>query len=311
MLARLPKPLRQIAMLVRQTVKEWQDDDASSLAAALAYHTAFTLAPLLIIVFAIAGAFWSTEVVQGYFLTETEMLIGKDGTELIRAMVASAGSGNNDTIAMIIGSATLLFGATSAFTHLRTALNIIWDVPKEHIPTGISALARSRVLSFGLLLTVGFLLLVSLLISAGISAIDEFVHGFFPSAQFLLQGTNVVISFALITVFFALLYKFLPDAQVKWRDVWIGAAITAFLFTIGKTLIGIYLGNSSITSTYGAAASFAIILAWIYYSTQIFFFGAELTQVYANRFGSRIGFATDNKAESQPTQASARPDTNP
>ncbi|MFZ1752524.1 MAG: YihY/virulence factor BrkB family protein [Caldilineaceae bacterium] len=288
---KIPRPLRHIVLLIKQAAIEWKEDDAARLAAALAYHTAFSLAPLLVIVLAIAGAFWGTEAVHGYFLGETEKLIGREGAELIREMVASAGSGNTDIIAMLIGSATLLLGATGAFNHLHSALNIIWDVPKKSIPTGIGALARSRALSFGLLLTVGFLLLVSLVISAGISAMDEFTRGLFPTVQILFTVINFVVSTALITVLFALLYKWLPDADVDWPDVWVGAAMTAVLFSMGKFAIGLYLGNSSIGSTYGAAASFAIILVWIYYSAQIFFFGAELTQVYANRYGSRIGFA--------------------
>lgn len=290
MLDTLPNPWRHIGLLIRQAAIEWQKDDAARLAAALAYHTAFSLAPLLVIVFAIAGAFWDTEAVHGYFLAETTKLIGPEGAELIRGMVASAGTGNNDIIAMVIGSATLLLGATGAFNHLHGALNIIWDVPKKSIPTGISGLARSRALSFGLLLTVGFLLLVSLIVSAAISAMDQFTRGIFPSIQLLLTIINFVISTGLITVLFALLYKWLPDADVDWPDVWAGAGMTALLFSIGKFAIGLYLGNSSIASTYGAAASFAVILVWIYYSAQIFFFGAELTQVYANRYGSRIGF---------------------
>ncbi len=290
MLAKLSKPLYQMVILIKQTVREWQNDDVSRLAAALAYHTAFSMTPLLVIVFAIAGAFWGTEAVQGYFLSETEHLIGEEGAELIKGMVANASRGNNDTIAMIIGTATLLLGATGVFTHLRTALNTIWGVPKTSVPTGIGALACSKILSFGLLLTVGFLLLVSLIISAGIAAMDQFVRGLFPSIQLLLSVVNFVVSTGLITVLFALLYKWLPDAKVEWPDVWIGAALTAILFSIGKFVIGLYLGNSGIASTYGAAASFAIILVWIYYSAQIFFFGAELIQVYANRYGSRIGF---------------------
>ncbi len=302
---KIPSPLRQIVLLIKQAAIEWKEDDAARLAAALAYHTAFSLAPLLVIVLAIAGAFWGTEAVHGYFLAETEKLIGADGAGLLREMVASAASGNNDIIAMVIGSVTLLFGATGAFNHLHGALNIIWDVPKKSIPTGISALARSRALSFGLLLTVGFLLLVSLIVSAAISAMDEFTRGLFPTIQVLFTVINFVVSTGLITVLFALLYKWLPDADVDWPDVWAGAAMTAFLFSIGKFAIGLYLGNSSIASSYGAAASFAIILVWIYYSAQIFFFGAELTQVYANRYGSRIAFA--NSVKSSPPDPKPMP----
>lgn len=307
---RLPKPLRTILTLLRDAAREWQEDRASNLAAALAYHTAFSLAPLLVIIFGIAGFFWGTEAVQAHFLRETARLIGPEGAELIQNMVSNAASGNRDVIAMIIGAVTLLFGATGAFTHLRTALNIIWDVPQESIPSGLGAVARSRALSFGLLLTVGFLLLVSLILSAAISAMGDSIRGLFPSAQLLLTASHFVVSVGLITVLFALLYRWLPDANVQWRDVWAGAAMTAILFTIGKALIGFYLGNSSLSSTYGAAASFAIILVWFYYSAQIFFFGAELTQVHANRYGSRIGFGNlPDEPAVEATQAATEADT--
>ena len=306
MLAKLPAPLRKIVLLLKEAVAEWREDNASRLAAALSYHTAFSLAPLLVIVLAVAGLFWGAEAVHSQFLAEMRGLIGQDGADFVAEMLASASQGDKDILAMVIGTATLLLGATGAFNHLHEALNAIWDVPEEKVATGLSALARGRMISFGMLLTVGFLLLVSLVVSAAVAAMDEFLLGVLPSFQFLAQVISFVLSYGLITVLFAVIYKWLPDARIGWRDVWVGAVITAVLFSVGKFLIGLYLGNSSLTSTYGAAASFAIILVWIYYSAQIFFFGAELTQVYANRYGSRIAFAPD-ASDQQPDRETAKP----
>ena len=303
MIAKLPRPLRPIAGLLQAALAEWRKDDAATLAAALAYHTAFSLAPLLIIIFAVAGLFWKMEAVHGHFLAEVERLIGPEGAKLIGELVSYTSTGGEDLIAVIIGVATLILGATGAFAQLRSALNRIWDVPNESIRSGFGALAWSRVLSFGILLTVGFLPLVSLFLSAVIAALDEYARGMLPSVHYLLVGVNFLFSTGLTTLLFALLYRFLPDATVHWRDVWVGAGMTALLFAIGKLLIGLYLGNSGITSTYGAAGSLAVILVWIYYSAQIFFFGAELTQVYANRYGARIRFrqvqATGRNAEAR------------
>lgn len=296
---RIPRPLRKLFLLVKEAFSEWKDDNASRLAAALSYHTAFSLAPLLVVILAIAGVFWGAEAVHSQFLGEIRNLIGEDGAQFVADLLSSASQGDKDVVAMIIGTSLLLLGATGVFGNLHEALNAIWDVPKEQVATGVGALARGRMLSFGMLLTVGFLLLVSLVISTGVSAMDEFVRGLLPSFQFVTEAINFVVSFGLTTVLFALIYKFLPDAEIEWPDVWIGAAITAVLFSVGKFVIGLYLGNSGLTSTYGAAASFAIILVWIYYSAQIFFFGAELTQVYANRYGSRIGFAAAPAAEAE------------
>lgn len=304
MISKLPAPIRPAFELLRDAVVEWRDDDASSLAAALAYHTAFSLAPLLIIIFAVAGLFWKMEVIHGHFLAEVERLIGPDGAQLLADLVAYRTSEEEGILAVIVGVATLILGATGAFGQLRSALNRIWDVPKESLRSGLGALARSRILSFGIVLTVGFLLLVSLFLSAVVAALDEYARGIWPSVHYLLVALNFLFSVGLTTILFALLYKFLPDATVRWPDVWIGAGMTAVLFTVGKLLIGLYLGNSSITSTYGAAGSLAVILVWIYYSAQIFFFGAELTQVYANRYGSRIRFremqTRQRQAESHP-----------
>lgn len=312
---KLSTPVSKTIDLLKAAGQEWKEDEASRLAAALAYHTAFSLTPLLVIVLAVASFFWGTEAVHRYFFSEIQGLIGQDGALFLQELLRNAAREDAGVPAMIIGTATLLLGATGAFSELRSALNRIWDVPTDALPGGIGALARSRILAFGLLLTVGFLFLVSLIISAGIAALDELMHTLLPQTHLLVGMLNVLVSFGLTTLLFALLFKFLPEVKVQWPDVWIGSAMTALLFTLGKLAIGLYLGNSSLTSTYGAAASFAIILVWIYYSAQIFFFGAELTQVYANRYGSRIGLLYGEvepaSEPSEPTdeRPTARPST--
>jgi membrane protein len=202
-------------------------------------------------------------------------------------MVANAGRHGGGVWATIIAFATILFGATGVFTQLQTTLNHIFDV-KPKPGQGIKGLLRARASAFGMLLGIGFLLLVSLVISAALSAAGNYLLGLLPGAEFVLQALNFVVSLAVITVLFAMIYRFLPDVKIAWRDVWFGAAVTALLFTIGKFLIGLYLGNSSVASVYGAAGSLVIVLLWAYYSSQILFFGAELTEVWARRRGSHI-----------------------
>jgi membrane protein len=214
-------------------------------------------------------------------------LVGSEGAGLIETMIQSAQQPGTGMVATILGVIGLLLGALGAFGQLQDALNTIWEV-KPKPGGGVLAILRDRLLSLGMVLVVGFLLLVSLVVSAGLAAVGNFMAGLLPDSELLLQVLNFVLSFAVITVLFALMFKYLPDAKIAWGDVWIGAAITALLFTIGKVLIGLYLGNASVTSSYGAAGSLAVLLLWMYYSAQIFFLGAEFTQVYANRFGSRV-----------------------
>lgn len=275
--------------LLKHAVQEFQDDNATRLAAALAYHTALSLAPLLLVVVALAGLLFSREMTLRFLLDEVSGLIGKDGAELIRSILQQPNQEERSILAAAVGTATLLLGATGVFNHLHKALNEIWDVPEEQKPQGIIGMLRARLFSFGIVLSVGFLLLVSLVVSAALSALDEVVYNIAPSIQFLLIGVNFAVSFLLISLLFAAIYKLLPDTDIAWQDVWVGAGITGILFAIGKFAIGLYLGNSSVGSAYGAAGSFVVLLVWIYYSAQIFFFGAELTQAYANRYGSRIG----------------------
>lgn len=273
--------------LLKESFTEWREDDASRLAAALAYYTIFSLAPLLIVVIAVAGFFFGEAAVQGEIVGQIEGLVGQEGAQLIEGMVARAGRGGADIIATIVGLATLLLGSTRVFSQLQDALNTVWEVEPDPDRPLLSTV-KDRLLSFSMVLGIGFLLLVSLVISAVLSALDQYLTNLLPGGGLILQVLNFVISFGVITLLFAMIYKALPDVEIDWDDVWVGGAITALLFVIGKFLVGIYLGRSGVASTYGAAGSLVIVLLWIYYSAQILLFGAEFTEVYARRYGTRI-----------------------
>jgi membrane protein len=277
--------------LVKETFSDWSEDKAPRLAAALAYYTIFSLAPLLIIVIAIAGRILGDAAVTGEVAAQIQNLIGnEDAAKFIEEMVAAARKPTTSTVATVIGIFTLLLGASGLFGQLQDALNTIWEVaPKPG--RGWLATIKDRFLSFTMVLGIGFLLLVSLVLSAALSAFGSFLGS--DEESIVWQILNFVISFGVITLLFAMIYKVLPDVKIAWSDVWIGAAATALLFTLGKFLIGLYLGRSGISTTYGAAGSLVLILIWIYYSAQILFLGAEFTQVYARRFGTRIEPAKD------------------
>jgi membrane protein len=273
--------------LVKGTFEEWNNDKASRLAAALAYYTAFSLAPLLVIAIGIAGLVFGDEAAQGQIVGQLQGLIGHDGAKLVEEMIAASRTRSDSIIATAIGLAVLLFGASGVFGQLQDALDTIWEV-QPRPGRGLRGFLRDRFLSFTMVLGTGFLLLVSLVLSAAFAALGGYLGAALSIPEALLQAFNAVVSLALTTFLFGLIFKVVPDAKVAWRDVWIGAAVTALLFTAGKLGIGIYLGKSSIASSFGAAASLAVLLVWIYYSAQILFLGAEFTQVYATRFGSHI-----------------------
>ncbi|MEB3830340.1 YihY/virulence factor BrkB family protein [Phormidium sp. CCY1219] len=279
--------LKVIWRLLKRTFAEWQKDKASRLAAALAYYTAFSLAPMLIIAIAVAGLVFGQEAAQGEIVAQLQDLVGREGAQVIETAIENARQPRSGIWATIISIALLLFGATGLFTQLQDALNTIWDV-KPKPDEGVKKLLKTRVLSFAMVVAIGFLLLASLVVSAALAAIGKYFDNLVPELMFLWQTLNFVISLGVITLLFAMIYKVLPDVKIAWSDVWIGGAITSVLFALGKYLIGLYLGNSSVGSTYGAAGSFVVLLLWINYSAQILFFGAEFTQVYANRYGSRI-----------------------
>lgn len=279
--------LKDLWSLLKDTAKEWSEDKAPRLAAALSYYTIFSLAPLLVIVIAIAGLAFGQAAAQNRINAQIEGLIGQPGASAIQAMIASASNPRAGIIATVIGVVTLLLGAAGLFGQLQDSLNTIWEIqPKPE--KGLGGLIKKRFLSFTMVLGIGFLLLVSLVITAALSALDNFTTNLFPGFELVFQIVNFLISFAVITLLFAMIYKILPDAKLGWRDVWLGAAVTALLFSAGKLLIGLYMGHASVTSSFGAAGSLVVVLLWIYYSAQILFFGAEFTQVYANRYGAHV-----------------------
>ncbi len=272
--------------LLRDTYEEWNNDNALRLGAALSYYTVFSLPPLLLIVIALAGFIFGEDAARGRIVEEIQGLIGRNGAEGVEAMIRHAYKPETGIIATAIGLVTLLVAATGVFAELQDALNTVWNV-KPETGRGIKGILRVRFFSFMMILGIGFLLLVSLIVSAGITALNTYVLQYQPElvSTSLIQVLNNLLSLAISTGLFALVYKLLPDVEIEWRDVWLGAFFTAVLFTIGKFLIGLYLGSSDIGSSYGAAGSIAIILFWVYYSSQILFFGAEFTQVYSRRFG--------------------------
>jgi membrane protein len=304
----MKKLLSNLPTLLKLSFQDWKDDKASRLSAALAYYTIFSLAPMLLIILAVTSIFWSRDAVQIQVLNQVEGLVGAEGRTFMSDLLTSASSPARGILGTIIGIVTLVFGALGVFNELHNALNTIWEVEEEEqtesgFIEGIKKILFGRLLSFGMILGIGFLLLVSLVISAGLSAVQETVGNAIPLSEILLQILNLVISIGVITVLFALIFKFLPDAEIAWRDVWLGAFVTALLFSLGKFLIGLYLGNSTVGSSFGAAGSLVLLLLWIYYSAQILLFGAEFTQVYANKFGSKI-VREGEESTSQPEETS-------
>lgn len=269
--------------ILKETYQEWKDDKVSRLAAALAYYTLFSLTPLLIITIAIAGLLFGQQTAQDEILTQVDEMVGADGAEMISTMIQNANRQLSGEIAALIGFVTLLVGATGVFGQLQDSLNIIWDVESRPGRSGIVNYITKRLISFGMVVATGFLLLVSLVISAALAALSNYMSEAIPEWQLFANVLDYVISFVIITLLFELLYVFVPDVKTSWKHVLPGAIVTAVLFTVGKSLIGLYLGRSGVTSAYGAAGSLIIILLWIYYSAQVIFFGAEFAQVYALR----------------------------
>jgi membrane protein len=276
----------QIWQLIKKSVIAWRADHAASMGGALAYYTLFSMAPVLIIAIAIAGFFLGEEAARGEILIQLRALLGEDGAAAVQGLLESASRPTQGVLATVFSIFMLIIGATTVFAELQTDLDRIWKAPPAEYRGGLWHLLRSRLLSFGLILALGFLLLVSLLLSATLAAIGQLWSGYFDGWEKVLQTVNFAVSLAIATALFAIIYKVLPSVRIAWRDVWIGAAVTAVLFALGKTLIGLYIGNSGITSGFGAASSFVIVLIWVYYSTQIFLLGAEFTGVYAREHGS-------------------------
>lgn len=279
--------MREIPALVKQTFREWQADRVPVLAAALAYYTLFSLAPLLIIIIAVLGLFLGQSSVQAELLEQFRSLFGARVADIVATMIENRELAQGGVLATVVGILLLLLGATGVLVQLQKALNAIWKVSPE-TDKGLWFLIRKRLLAFGMILGIGFLLLVSLVIPAAISVLEQSLPQRFPGSAALWQWLTFALSLGIIMLLFALIFKFLPDAEVRWQDVWTGAAITALLFTIGKTLIGLYLGRSGVASAYGAAGSLVLLLLWVYYSAQILLLGGEFTQVYARRRGAPI-----------------------
>ena len=280
---------RDVWALARETAASWSEDHAQSMGAALAYYTTFSIAPLLLIVISIAGLLFGVDAARGEILDQLRSLIGEQGAHAVQALLQSVDRPREGAIATAIGIVTLLVGATTVFGELQDDLDRIWHAPARKAGGGIIKLLRSRLLSFGMILGIGFLLMVSLLLSAAISALGKWWGPVFGDWATLARVVDIAASFALTTAVFALIYKVMPRVHIRWPDVWIGAAVTALLFSIGKVLIGLYLGRSSVTSGFGAAGSLVVLLLWVYYSAQIFLMGAEFTWIYAHRCGSRKG----------------------
>lgn len=281
------KLLKDVFALLKQTYQEWNEDGAPRLAAALAYYTAFSLAPLLVIIIAIMGFIISEDTVRDNIINQVTISIGSGAADMVEELITNVSQPSEGIFSTVLSFIALLLGAIGVFGNLQTSLDIIWNVDTSKQPTGIKAFITDKLLSFGMLLVVGFLLLTSLVITTVLSALDAYFLHLLPGSEFLLQVLSFVISFGVITLLFAMIYKFLPHTKVEWRDVLVGAAFTSLLFSIGKTLLALYLARSGTASPYGAAGSFVLILLWVYYSAQIILFGAEFTQVYARLHGSR------------------------
>jgi len=278
-----------IRLLVSESFEQWTLHKGPRLGAALAFYTLLSLAPLLLMVVTIGGIVFGREAAESQIVWQVEDVVGPLGANAIRSLLESASHAGHGVLATMLGLLTLFFGATGVLTELRDALNTIWDIPPSR-HKGLHSLlqmARERLFSFALVVATGFLLVVSLAVNAWVAALGRFATESLPASEGILQVTNSVLSFLVITSLFAAIYRIMPDARIEWRDVMLGAAVTSLLFTAGKFLIGLYLGKAAFASTYGAAGSFVVLIVWVYYSGQIFFLGAEFTRAFANRYGSQ------------------------
>jgi membrane protein len=283
--------MKSIRSLLTQSFSDWNDDNAQRLGAALAFYTILSISPLVLFVIAIVSLVFNRFSAQNLLLAQVHSLIGESGKDAVEGLLASGQRHANGIFSSVLGFIILLFGASGVFTELRSSLNAIWKV-KPAAGSGLWILVRERLFSFGMVLSVGFILLVSLLASAGLAAMTKFFSGLLPIAGVFWQLLNFVVSFVGIAVLFGLIFKYVPETRITWRDVRVGAISTALLFNLGKFLLALYLGKTSPGSAYGAAGSLVVLVIWVYYSAQIFFFGAELTHVYAlshGDAGERLG----------------------
>ena len=279
--------LEAVTALLRQAGAAWLADNAPRFGAALAFYTLFSLAPVLIVAVSVAGFVFGAKAAQGEIVRQFQGLMGTQSATAIETIIQSTNRPALGAFAITLGLLAILVGASGAFNELQDALNTIWKVDSR-TKSFWAVISRQRLFSLGLVVATGFLLLTSLLVTAALSAAERFVSNLLPISAILLESINFVFSFGVITILFALIFKFIPDTSIAWRDVLMGATVTSLLFAVGKVIIGFYLGHSALTSAYGAAASLVIFLIWIYYSAQILLFGAELTHVYALKYGSRL-----------------------
>lgn len=277
---------RNLWSLCTESIRRWNDDYAQSMGAALAYYAMFSIAPLLLIVISLTGIFFGPEAIRGEIFSQLRGLMGDDGALAVQQLLESVSQPEKSLLATLIGAIVLTIGATTVFGELQDDLDRIWKVPVREKEAGLWRLIRNRILSFGIILGIGFLLLVSLIFNAVLAALSKWWAPIFGEWATVASISNFIISFLMVTAMFALIYKFMPRARILWSDVIVGSLVTALLFTIGKTLIGIYLGESGVASGYGTAGSLIALLIWVYYSAQIFLLGAEFTKIYAERHGS-------------------------
>jgi membrane protein len=278
--------LKEARDVLLAAVNAWIEDRAPSMGAAIAYYTVFSLAPILILVIAIAGLVFGEQAAEGAVVAQLRELLGSQGAAAVQTMLTSAEQGGAGWTASIISLALLAFAATTVFGELQASLNVIWKAaPRPGSP--VVAVIRVRLISLSLVIGIGFLLLVSLVVSAALTAFAGYLYSIFPYLNVLMRILNFALSFGVTTALFAMIYRLLPDTRIAWADVWTAALMASFLFTAGKFAISLYIGSSNVASTYGAAAALVVVLIWVYYSAQIFLFGAEFAKVYAERFGTR------------------------
>ncbi|RYZ06119.1 MAG: YihY/virulence factor BrkB family protein [Myxococcales bacterium] len=298
--------LRELWQTAKETISDWVDDNAARLAAALAYYALLSLAPLLVITMAVVGWFVGEDAARGRVAGELGAVVGGEAAQGIQAVAESAQSPAAGIVSTIVGVVTLFVGASGVFGELQSSLNTVWEVaPKPN--RGLMGQLRDRFLSFTMVLGVAFLLLISLVVSSALSAVGSFMAGALPGGEAVWQIINTVLSLAIVTGLFALIFKVIPDAKIQWRDVWLGAAVTAVLFTIGKLLLGLYLGKAAVGSSYGAAGSIIALVVWVYYAAQILLIGAEFTQVQARRRGRQIE-PSENAVTAEEARAAEKSD---
>lgn len=280
-----PHLVKHLRIVLNESLTSWINHRGDSKGAALAFYTLFSMTPILMLAIVVAGYFFGAEAAQGEIVAQVQGLVGPNGAKAIQALLAAARDPASGRVATLVASVLLLVGATSVFAELKDSLDELWGIDKPS-QSAFSVILRTRLLSFGMVLVLAFLLLVSLIVSAALAVLERYAGGVLGSFAAVLATTTSLISFGVIACMFAIIYKTLPDAPLTWRDVWIGAAFTAGLFSLGKYVIGLYLGNSGVASSFGAAGSLIALLLWVYYSAQIFFLGAEFTRHYALWFGS-------------------------